>query len=201
MAKPRKGKKIKRIAKLQLDGGGAKPGPELASVGINMGAFIQEFNAATQDRRGDVVPTVITAYEDKSFDFVTKTTPVSILLKKAANIKKGAKNAKLEKVATISKAKATELAEYKIVDLNANDIQAALKIIEGTARNMGIVIEGVTPSANSQVNEEDITAAKEAAKKAAQAEAAAESAVADAEAAKAAEAEAKAAAEAESGDK
>lgn len=197
MAKPKKGRKIARVAKLELEGGAAKPGPELASVGINMGPFIQEFNAATQDRRGDVVPTIITAFEDRSFEFVTKTTPAAILLKKAAGIKKGSDNAKLNKVATISKDKAVEIATYKLPDLNAHDIEAALKIIEGTARNMGISIEGVTPSALMEVSEEDIKAAKEKARKIAEAEAAADNAVADAEAAKAAEEAAKAAAEAE----
>lgn len=197
MAKPSKGKKIARIAKLELEGGAAKPGPELASVGINMGPFIQEFNAATQDRRGDIVPTVITAYEDRSFEFITKTTPAAVLLKKAAGIAKGSSNAKLNKVATISKDKAVEIATYKLPDLSANDVDAALRIIEGTARNMGITIEGVTPSSMMAVSEADIKAAKEKARKIAEAEAAAENAVAEAEAARAAEEAAKAAAEAE----
>lgn len=192
-----KKKKIVKVAKLELEGGAAKPGPELASVGINMGPFIQEFNAATQDRRGDVVPTLITAFEDRSFEFVLKTTPAAILLKKTAGIKKGAQNAKLEKVATITRDQAVEIATYKLPDLNAHDIEAALKIIEGTARNMGIVIEGVTPTTLTQVNDADIKAAKEKAKKIAEAEAAADKAVSDAAAAKAAEEAAKAAAEAE----
>ncbi|WP_338968191.1 MULTISPECIES: 50S ribosomal protein L11 [unclassified Spiroplasma] len=134
-------KKIKRIAKLQFNAAQAKPGPELASLGINMPQFCIAFNDATKTRMGDVVPVVITAYDDKSFDFVLKTTPAAVLLKRAANIEKGSSSSKKEKVATITEDKIREIAEYKMVDLNANDIEKAMKIIEGTARNMGIVVE------------------------------------------------------------
>lgn len=142
-------KEVTRIAKLELVGGQAKPGPALASVGINMAEFTKAFNDKTKDRNGDVVPVVITAYKDKSFDFEIKTTPTTILLKKAANIQKGASNAKTTKVATISKEKALEIARYKLVDLNATDEEAALRMVAGTAKQMGIEIEGVDPMPKS----------------------------------------------------
>lgn len=135
-------KKIAKVAKLQFNAGGAKPGPALASVGINMPQFCTAFNDATKDRHGDVVPVVITAYEDKSFDFVLKTTPASILLKKAANVNKGAGDSKV-KVGSVTAEQVREIAEYKMPDLNANDIEGAMKIIAGTARNMGITVEGM----------------------------------------------------------
>lgn len=136
-------KKIAKVCKLQFPAGGAKPGPALASAGIQMPAFCTQFNDATKDRMGDIVPVIITAYEDKSFTFVLKTTPASTLLLKAAGIKSGASNAKTNKVATISADKIREIAEYKMPDLNANDIEGAMRIIAGTARNMGIVVEGM----------------------------------------------------------
>lgn len=135
-------KKVSKVAKLQFQAGGAKPGPALASVGINMPQFCTAFNDATKDRGGDIVPVVITAYEDKSFDFVLKTTPASIMLKKAAKINKGASDSK-ETVATVTADQVREIAEYKMQDLNANDIDAAMRIIAGTARNMGIAVEGM----------------------------------------------------------
>lgn len=137
--------KITRIAKIELVGGQAKPGPALASIGINMAEFTKQFNEATKDQNGKVIPCVITAYKDKSFKFETKTTPTAILLKEAANIKVGAKNPKTETVATISKDKAVKIAEYKLKDLNANDVDAALRMVAGTAKQMGIKIEGVDP--------------------------------------------------------
>ena len=136
-------KKIAKVCKLQFPAGGAKPGPALASAGIQMPAFCTQFNDATKDRMGDIVPVVITAYEDKSFTFVLKTTPASNLLLKAAGVKSGASNAKNGKVGTISVEKLREIAEYKMPDLNANDVDAAMRIIAGTARNMGIVVEGM----------------------------------------------------------
>ena len=134
-------KKIAKVVKLELVGGQAKPGPKLASAGILMPKFCTEFNAKTSDRIGDIVPVIITAYEDKSFDFVIKTTPVTVLLKKEAGISKGSSNAKTTKVGHISKAQLQKIAEYKLPDLNANDIEAAMKIVEGSARNMGITID------------------------------------------------------------
>lgn len=134
-------KKVAKVLKLQFNAGGAKPGPALASAGINMPQFCTQFNDQTKDRMGDIVPVIITAYEDKSFDFVLKTTPASVLLKKAAGIKSGSANSKTTKVATISVDQVREIAEYKLKDLNANDVEAAMKIIEGTARNMGIEVK------------------------------------------------------------
>ncbi|ATQ35786.1 50S ribosomal protein L11 [Mesoplasma entomophilum] len=139
-------KRITRIAKLEFMAMQAKPGAELASLGINMPEFTKQFNDATKDRAGDVVPVVITAYDDKSFDYILKTTPAAILLKRAAGIERGASNAKTQTVATISADKVREIAEYKLVDLNANDVEAAMKIIAGTARNMGIKITGMEES-------------------------------------------------------
>ena len=121
-------------------GGGAKPGPALASAGINMPQFCTAFNDATKDRKGEIVPVVITAYEDKSFEFVVKTTPAAALLKKAAGISKASANAK-QISGTITTAQLREIAEYKMPDLNANDVEAAMKIVAGTARNMGIAIK------------------------------------------------------------
>lgn len=138
-------KQITRIAKLELVGGQAKPGPALASVGINMGEFTKQFNDKTKDRMGKVVPVVITAYNDKSFDFVTKTTPTTVMLKEAAKIELGAKNSKTDKVGKISKEAALKIAEYKMPDLNAYDLDAALRLVAGTAKQMGLEIEGVDP--------------------------------------------------------
>ena len=134
-------KKIAKVVKMELPGGEAKPGPKLASAGILMPKFCTDFNAKTADRRGEIVPVIITAYEDKSFDFVIKTSPVAGLLLKAAGIKKGSANPKTTKVAKISKDDLRKIAEYKMPDLNCNDVEAAMKIIAGTARNMGIEID------------------------------------------------------------
>ncbi len=135
-------KRVAKICKLQFQAGGARPGPALAGAGINMPQFCQAFNDATKDRKGDVVPVIITAYEDKSFDFVLKTTPAAHMLKKAAGITKAAGNPKTQVAGKITTAQLREIAEYKLPDLNANDVEAAMKIIAGTARNMGIKIEG-----------------------------------------------------------
>ncbi len=134
-------KKITKVVKLELDGGDAKPGPKLASANINMAKFCTDFNAKTADRRGEIVPVIITAYEDKSYDFVIKTSPVAPLLLKAAGIKKGSANSKTTKVGHVSKAQIKEIAEYKMPDLNCNDVDAAMKVIEGSARQMGIVVD------------------------------------------------------------
>ena len=134
-------KKIAKCVKMELPGGDAKPGPKLASAGVNMAKFCTDFNAKTADRRGQIVPVIITAYEDKSFDFVIKTSPVAGLLLKAAGIQKGAANPKAGKVGSITRAQLKEIAEYKLPDLNCDDVEAAMKIIEGSARNMGITIK------------------------------------------------------------
>ena len=136
-------KKVAKVCKLQFKGGQAKPGPALASAGINMPQFCTAFNDATKDRKGDVVPVIITAYEDKSFDFVLKTTPAAHMLKKAAKVSKGSGNPRTSKIGTITKDQLREIAEYKMPDLNANDIEGAMKIVAGTARNMGIKVEGL----------------------------------------------------------
>ena len=136
-------KKVAKVCKLQFEAGMAKPGPALASAGINMPQFCTQFNDQTKDRKGDIVPVIITAYEDKSFDFVLKTTPAAFLLKKAAKIAKASGKPNTEKAGRVTKSQVKEIAEYKLPDLNANDVEAAMKIIEGTARNMGIeVVEG-----------------------------------------------------------
>lgn len=135
-------KKVVKIAKLQFPAGGAKPGPALASAGINMPQFCSAFNDATRERAGDMVPVIITAYEDKSFDFVLKTTPAAILIKKAAKISKAGANQK-QIVGTITADQVREIAEYKMPDLNANTVEAAMRIIAGTARNMGVKVEGM----------------------------------------------------------
>ncbi len=144
-----KTKEITRVAKLDLIGGQAKPGPALASIGINMVEFTKAYNDATKDKNGKVIPVIITAYKDKSFDFVIKTTPASIL-KEAAGIKKGTSNPITTKVAKISKEKALEIAKTKLPDMNANDEEAALRMIAGTAKQMGIEIEGVDPLTKSK---------------------------------------------------
>ncbi len=134
-------KKIAKVVKLELMGGEAKPGPKLASAGIVMPKFCTDFNAKTADRRGEIVPVIITAYEDKSFDFVIKTSPVAGLLLKAAGIQKGSSNSRTTKVGHISQEQLRKIAEYKMPDLNCNDIEAAMRIVAGSARNMGIVID------------------------------------------------------------
>ncbi len=134
-------KKIAKVVKLEIPGGQAKPGPKLASAGIMMPKFCTDFNAKTADRQGQTVPVIITAYEDKSFDYVIKTTPVAELLMKEAGIKKGSSNSKSTIVGTISKAQLHKIAEYKMPDLNCYDVEAAEKIVAGTARNMGIAIK------------------------------------------------------------
>lgn len=133
-------KKIAKVVKMELPGGDAKPGPKLASAGIIMPKFCTDFNAKTADRRGETVPVIITAYEDKSHDFVIKTSPVAERLLKAAGIKKGSANSKTTVAGTVTMAQIKEIAEYKMPDLNCNDIEAAIKIILGSAKNMGIKV-------------------------------------------------------------
>lgn len=137
---------IVRVRKLQFKAGQAKPGPALAGVGINMPDFTRAFNDATRDRGDEPVPVQITVYKDKSFDFKIFTAPASYKLVKAAKIEKGSANAKTTKVATITVDQLKEIAEYKIVDLNTNNIEAAMRTIAGTAKNMGIVVEGFDSS-------------------------------------------------------
>lgn len=134
-------KRIVKVVKMELPGGEAKPGPKLASAGVVMPKFCTDFNAKTADRKGEIVPVIITAYEDKTHDFVIKTSPVAGLLLKAAGIKKGSANPKTTKVGHITKAQLKEIAEYKLPDLNCDDIEQAMKVVEGSARNMGITID------------------------------------------------------------
>lgn len=134
-------KKVAKVCKLQFPAGGARPGPALASAGINMPQFCTAFNDATKERAGDVVPVIITAYEDKSFDFVIKTTPAAMMIKKAAGIKKASGNQK-EISGKITVDQLREIAEYKMPDLNANDVEAAMRIVAGTTKNMGVEVEG-----------------------------------------------------------
>lgn len=133
-------KKIVKVLKMELPGGDAHPGPKLASAGVQMAKFCTDFNAKTADRKGQTVPVIITAYEDKSYDFVIKTTPAADLILKAAGIKKGSGTPQ-KIVGHISQAQLEEIAKYKMPDLNANDIEAAKKIVAGSARQMGISIK------------------------------------------------------------
>ena len=133
-------KRVAKVCKLQFQAGGARPGPALASAGINMPQFCQAFNDATKDRKGDIVPVIITAYEDKSFDFVCKTTPAAHLLKKAAGIDKASGSPKAVKAGTITVDQLREIAAYKMPDLNAASLESAMSMIAGTARSMGVEV-------------------------------------------------------------
>lgn len=133
------------MVKLQIVAGKANPappvGPALGQHGINIQEFCTKFNEATKDKQGDVIPAEITIFEDRSFTFILKTPPASDLLRKAAGIEKGSGNPLKDKVGKITREKLREIAEKKMPDLNANDVEAAMKIIEGTARSMGIKVE------------------------------------------------------------
>src|SRR4051812_37757030 len=137
-------KKLAAIIKLQIDAGAATPappvGPALGQHGVNIMEFCKAYNAATESQRGNVIPVEITVYEDRSFDFITKTPPAARLILKAAGVEKGSGVPHKEKVASITRAQIREIAELKMPDLNANDLEAADKIIAGTARQMGITI-------------------------------------------------------------
>ena len=130
--------------KLQIQGGAATPappvGPALGQHGLNIPDFVNRFNNATQDRRGETVPVVINVYENRTFDFIMKVAPASNLIMQAAGIEKGAKNPLTEKVGTITKAQLREIAEKKLPDLNTKDVEQAMKIMAGTARQMGVHI-------------------------------------------------------------
>jgi large subunit ribosomal protein L11 len=137
-------KKLAAIIKLQIDAGVATPappvGPALGQHGVNIMEFCKAYNAATESQRGNVVPVEITVYEDRSFTFITKTPPAANLILKAAGIEKGSGEPHKTKVARITKAQVRQIAETKMPDLNANDIEAAAKIVAGTARSMGVTI-------------------------------------------------------------
>jgi large subunit ribosomal protein L11 len=141
---PKKKKKVTGLIKLQITAGQANPappvGPALGQHGVNIMEFCKAYNAATEAQRGQVIPVEITVYEDRSFDFVLKTPPAAKLILKAAGVEKGSGVPQKDKVGSITKAQVKEIAEVKMPDLNANDIDAAMKIIEGTARQMGITV-------------------------------------------------------------
>ncbi|QEK11155.1 50S ribosomal protein L11 [Crassaminicella thermophila] len=138
-------KKVTGYVKLQIPAGKATPappvGPALGQQGVNIMQFCKEFNAKTADQAGMIIPVVITVYQDRSFTFITKTPPAAVLLKKAAGIESGSGVPNRDKVATISVDKVKEIAELKMPDLNAGSIEAAISMIKGTARSMGIIVE------------------------------------------------------------
>jgi len=139
-------KKVQQIVKLQIEAGKASPappvGPALGQAGVNIMGFTKEFNARTQDQMGMIIPVVITVFEDRSFTFITKTPPAAVLLKKAAGVAKGSGEPNKNKVATVTRDQVREIAETKMEDLNAADVEAAMRMVEGTARSMGFVVEG-----------------------------------------------------------
>ena len=139
-------KKITKVVKLQVPAAKATPappvGPALGQAGVNIMAFVKEFNARTAKQAGLIIPVEITVFEDRSFTFITKTPPAAILLKKAAGLEKASGEPNKKKVGKVSRAKAREIAESKMADLNATDVDAATRMIEGTARSMGIEITG-----------------------------------------------------------
>jgi large subunit ribosomal protein L11 len=138
-------KKLKAVVTLQIDAGKASPappiGPALAGHGINLMAFCKEYNARTSNRMGEVIPAEISVYQDGSFTFVLKSPPAGILLKKAAGVDKGSAEPNRVNVGQVTRAQVREIAEIKMKDLNANDIEAAMRQIEGTAHNMGITVK------------------------------------------------------------
>ncbi len=143
---PPKSKKLAAVIKLQISAGAANPappvGPALGQHGVNIMEFCKAYNAATESQRGQIVPVEISVYEDRSFTFVTKTPPAARLLLKAAGVEKGSGEPHTKKVAKVSMAQVREIAQTKMEDLNANDVDQAAKIIAGTARSMGITVEG-----------------------------------------------------------
>ncbi|MQS75747.1 50S ribosomal protein L11 [Companilactobacillus halodurans] len=138
-------KKVANVVKLQIPAGQATPappvGPALGQAGINIVAFTKDFNARTQDQKGMIIPVVISVYEDRSFDFVTKTPPAAVLLKKAAGVEKGSGEPNTNKVATVSEDQVREIAETKMKDLNAASVEAAMRMVAGTARSMGFEVK------------------------------------------------------------
>jgi len=138
-------KKIAKKIKVQVPGGAATPapplGPTLGQAGINIGEFVNQFNEKTKDMRGDVVPVIISVYEDRSFDFILKSPPASSLILKAIGKDKGSGEVPKKKVGTISRKQLEEIAERKKEDLNSNDVDAAVKILSGTARSMGVDVK------------------------------------------------------------
>lgn len=148
-------KKATGFVKLQIPAGAANPappvGPALGAQGVNIMQFCQAFNAATQDKAGTIIPVEITIYEDKTFDFVCKTPPAAFLIKEKLGIKSGSGIPQIRKVGTLSLDQLREIAEIKMPDLNANDIEAAMEIVAGTARSMGVEIEGRAPKTEYKI--------------------------------------------------
>lgn len=138
-------KKVEKQLKLQIPGGAATPappvGPALGQAGINIGEFVTKFNEATAERRGEIVPVIIRVYDDRSYDFILKRPPASFLIKKKLNLKSGSGKNKTKKVGTLTQAQLREIAEEKMEDLSANDVEAAMKIIAGSARSMGVEVK------------------------------------------------------------
>lgn len=143
-------KEVSAIIKLQIKGGAANPsppvGPALGSKGVNIMDFCKQFNGRTQDKAGKIVPTVITVYKDKSFDFICKTAPAAVQLLEATKVKSGSAEPNRKKVATVSWEQVRVIADDKMADLNAFQLKSAMKMVAGTARSMGIVVEGTFPS-------------------------------------------------------
>ena len=139
-------KQVKAVVRVQVEAGKANPappiGPALAPHGINLMQFCKEYNARTSGKAGEIIPAEITIYTDNSFTFILKTPPTAVLLRKAAGVEKGSAEPNREKVGKVTKEQIREIAEVKLKDLNAVDIEGAMRQIEGTARNMGIVVEG-----------------------------------------------------------
>jgi len=162
-------KEVVKKIKLQIPAGKATPAPPVGTVlgpaGINLQEFCTRFNDASRDKMGDIVPVEISIFDDRTFDFVLKTPPAAFLIKKAAKINSGSKKGANEVVATISKDELKNIAETKLPDLNAYDVEAAMKIIEGTARNMGVAVEGLNDAELAEQGAEAQAAEIEAAKK------------------------------------
>ena len=139
-------KKVAALLKLQIPAGQATPappvGPALGQHGVNIMDFVRAYNAATESQVGTIVPVEVTVYEDRSFTFVTKTPPAAVMLRQAAKVEKGSAQPHLTKVGSVTREQVLQIAQTKMTDLNANDIDAAMKIVEGTARSMGLTVKG-----------------------------------------------------------
>ena len=162
-------KEVVKVVKLQINAGKATPAPPVGTVlgpaGINLQEFCTRFNDATKDKIGDVVPCEISIYDDRSFDFVLKTPPAAFLIKRVAKIQKGSTKGANEIVATITKDELKSIAETKLPDLNAYTVEDAMKIVEGTARNMGVAVKGLNDQELAEQQKEAEIAEKEAAKR------------------------------------
>ena len=152
-------KKVRAIIKLQIEAGKATPappvGPALGQHGVNIMAFVKEYNEKSSPQAGNIVPVVLTVFEDRSFSFELKTPPASALLLKAAGIEKGSPTPQSEKVGTIPSSKVREIAEMKMRDLNSADIESAMRVVAGTARSMGILIDQPLPATDTSEGRED----------------------------------------------